>query len=147
MNCCRRLAGVLYACGLFSLLMGWEAAGEAQSCTQQEFTSATCKGAHSAAPIENASGSYCDWTLNQCWETSETECLDQWGIAFPGDCQLEPLGTDPTHTCYENAFLTFVNVHWYLADCERYHGECGCEWEPSITSQPMQICNCYDVQN
>lgn len=144
----RGLAGMLYLCGLFSFLLAWEQRGEAQSCTQEEYGSATCKNAHSGPPLQNDSGDYCDWSLlNHCEELSGTQCLDRWGIAFPGACELEPFGTEPTHTCYKNAFLTFVNVSWYLADCEQYHGECNCEWEASTTSQPMQICDCYDVVN
>ncbi|MBX3437761.1 MAG: hypothetical protein KF861_09740, partial [Planctomycetaceae bacterium] len=108
---------------------------------------AKCKTAHSIPPVENGSGSYCAWVNNQCVKTTGSQCVDRWGLAVAGKCWVESLSTDPTHSCYENAYHTFVNVKWYAAHCEGYNGSCACKWEPSTTTQPMQVCECYDARN
>ena len=143
----RTSAGCLYASGLLSLLLGLEGMTRAQSCTPRDYPSATCWTAHSGEPIESASQSYCEWVSNNCQEAVPSSCVDRWGIAYPGKCILDAIGTNITHTCYENSLKTLVNVRWYTASCKQNNGECNCVWEASLSSHPVEVCDCYDVEN
>ncbi len=147
MKSLRMLAGVFYAGGLLSLLLGLEGISRAQICTEVKWTSATCANATTKEPFENESGSYCEWVNNNCQATANTACVDRWGFAVEGDCVPDPIGSTVTFTCYEDSFVTFVNLSWYTAQCEQDNGDCNCVWEVSSTTNPVQVCDCYDVEN
>ncbi len=143
----RMLAGVLYAGGLLSFLLGLEAISLAQVCTEVEWTSATCSGAKAGKPVESDSGSYCEWANNECQATANSACVDRWGVAKEGDCIPDPLGSTTTFTCFEHSFVTLVNLTWFCAHCENENADCNCIWEKSNLTSPVQVCDCYDTEN
>jgi len=147
MTSLRLLAGVFYACGLLSFLLGLEGISRAQSCTEVVWTSAECAAAHPSAPFENDSGSYCEWVGSGCQTTASSSCVDRWGLVIAGDCIPEGFGTTDTYTCYEGSFATLINVSWYTADCEHANGNCRCAWSLTGTWSTAQVCDCYDVEN
>ncbi len=147
MKSLRLLAGALYAGGLLSFLLGLEGISRAQVCTEVTWTSATCRNAKAKTPFENESGSYCEWVSNICQATANSSCVDRWGFAIEGECVPDPLGSTETFTCYENSFVTLVGLYWYTAHCEQDNGDCNCVWEASSTINPVQVCDCYDVEN
>lgn len=143
----RTFAAILYLSGVFSLLLGVEGISRAQPCIEEETAPALCVRAHTKEPFENGSGEYCDWFGNECKAMAGTDCVDRWGFAIPGDCRFEAIGTTDPHVCFNHSLLTLVNLYWYTAKCKQTGGNCDCKWEMTSTSHPVQLCDCYDIDD
>ncbi len=142
------LSAVCCFVGLLSLMAGLEKTGRAANCTEVEHNSKFCDGAHLGAPIENASGSYCELDAGgtECVATSGSSCVDRYGVVYSGKCEPHVLGTGTTYDCFEDAVQTVLVVPFYTSHCVADGSGCACVWTKTTTTQPVTTCDCYDVE-
>ena len=144
----RVLSAVCCFGGLSCVIAGLESTSAASSCTEVLHQSKECVNAYSEAPIENASGGYCELNASgMCVaSTSGNTCTDRFGVVHSGKCKPHFLGTTSTYDCYEDSVQTVLRVHLYTAECIAEGSGCKCIWSSTAETEPVTTCDCYDVE-